>query len=216
MVSGSADRPLVPPPLRINLSKNMPPHEVISIHEIRRRAPMHYWAKADNARFAAYSLWKMMQCEMREHAEAVGYNGNPSIALNESFLREASIALELIIKAVIAQRVERGTAEAHVTKVRTTHDLASLWKDALLPPLPSEDQHRLLIAKRILYWAGRYAAPKEDQDYDKEQAAMNPLEDRKEFGGRLKIIKSRSFDWDYVDRIYQIAMASFLHIRQNA
>jgi hypothetical protein len=30
-----------------------------SIHEIRRRAPLHYWLMARNARFAAYALQTM-------------------------------------------------------------------------------------------------------------------------------------------------------------
>jgi hypothetical protein len=29
---------------------------MISIHEMRRRAPLHFLVKADNARFAAYAI----------------------------------------------------------------------------------------------------------------------------------------------------------------
>jgi hypothetical protein len=185
---------------------------------------MHYWAKADNARFCAYSLWTAAQDERKgeaqkvangrsnEHVSAIAYGGAPWIALNEGYRREASIALELIIKAVIAQRIEGGVASPQVTKVRTTHHLASLWNDAMLPALPREDQHRLLIAQRILFWAGRYAAPKKDEDYEKESEAMMSFEDRRD-SGTFKIVKGRSFSWDDVDRIYQIAAASLWEIR---
>jgi hypothetical protein len=94
-------------------------------------------------------------------ARETQYNGNPQIALSESFRREASVALELIIKAVIAQRIECKISKPNVPSIRLTHDLVELWEDASLPRLPRADKHRLLIAKIILYWAGRYPAPKE-------------------------------------------------------
>jgi hypothetical protein len=72
----------------------------LSIHEMRRRAPLHFSAKADNARFAAYVLWTMGPEARRRCAEQIGYDG----LLSEAFFREASLALELMIKAVIAQR----------------------------------------------------------------------------------------------------------------
>jgi hypothetical protein len=46
-------------------------------------------------------------------AHASQYGGDPSIALSEAFQREASIALELITKAVIAQRLEVGEDRRH-------------------------------------------------------------------------------------------------------
>jgi hypothetical protein len=74
---------------------------LMSIHEQRRRAPMHFAAKADNARFSAYLIATVSEEEVRRAAGQISYGGTPHIALGEAFRREASIALELIIKAVI-------------------------------------------------------------------------------------------------------------------
>jgi hypothetical protein len=193
----------------------MDDYDYLSIHEIRRRAPLHYWAKADNARFAAYCLWRLRdRGKNKAAAKEAKYGGAPTIALAESFQREASIALELIIKAVIAQRIECGVANLTTQIVRPTHDLRRLWEDAALPALSNEDQHRLLIARRILLWAGRYAAPKKDDQYDREEAEMEPLQQTVPLG-TLKIIKHRTFDWEDVDRIYQLPHTSFWTIRHE-
>lgn len=184
--------------------------EPVSIHEMRRRAPLHYWAKAQNARFAAYAINTMDQEAQKRCAEQLGYLG----ALHEAFFREAALALELIIKAVIAQRIEVRLAQRHVVKVRPTHDLVSLWSDAELPRLPPDDLHRLMIAKRILHWAGRYAAPRTDEQADREQEEMAPLEERP-ISSRLKARRLRSFGWDDFDRIYQVALTSFVELSGN-
>ena len=188
-----------------------------SIHERRRQAPLHFWAKADNARFTAHALWTLPDPGQEKRARQINYNGNPAIATEEAFYREASVALELIIKAVIAQRVEIGIAMRHVVKVRATHDLVSLWKDAQLPALSSGDAHRLMIAKQTLYWAGRYAAPLKDEDFEKEKSDMASLEDRLPFGtSNIFIITPRSFSWEDFDRIYQIAAESLSRMREEA
>ncbi len=100
---------------------------LISIDERRRRAPLHYWSKGNNARLAARIIHDADEGAQRSSANAIGYNDNTRIALHESFLRECSIALELILKAVIAQRIEMGIARKKVGRVPFTHDLASLW-----------------------------------------------------------------------------------------
>jgi hypothetical protein len=173
---------------------------------------MHFLAKADNARFAAYCIWMTRQRDNEVAARETQYNGNPQIALSESFRREASVALELIIKAVIAQRIECKISKPNVPSIRLTHDLVELWEDASLPRLPRADKHRLLIAKIILYWAARYPAPKRDRDYYREQEAIERLQEPKPLG-KMRIIKPRSFDWNDVERIYQIAHESFWAIR---
>jgi hypothetical protein len=173
---------------------------------MRRRAPLHYWAKAQNARFAAYVIWTVQEQKgvPNQYAEQLGHDGD----LLEAFYREASLALELIIKTVIAQRIEMGRAMDHVVKVRPIHDLDKLWLDAQLPPLPRADQHRLLIAKRTLHWSGRYAAPRRDEQADMEREEMEPLEEKQPFG-KLFLTRGRSFNWDDFDRIYQVAAMSF-------
>jgi hypothetical protein len=79
-----------------------------SIHELRRRSPLHFLARADNARFTAYVLWNLDQAAGTRCAGQIGYHGTPEIAAREAFSREAALSLELIIKAVIAQRIETG------------------------------------------------------------------------------------------------------------
>ena len=76
----------------------------------RQCAPLHFEAKARNARFSAYCLHKLQQddleIELYDLTEHIDYSGTYSIALNESYRRESAIAMELILKAVIAARLE--------------------------------------------------------------------------------------------------------------
>ncbi len=182
--------------------------DIASVHERRRRAPFHFYAKADNARFTAFTLWSLDAVSQKQSVATSGYGGTPSIALGEAFRREASIALELIVKAVIAARIERKAAKSEIIGVRPTHDLNRLWEDADLPAMQNEDVHRLLIAKRILYWSGRYAAPLKDEDFEKEEQKMRgPYRTRG--AGQLEEHHSVSIGWDDFDRIYGIACASF-------
>jgi hypothetical protein len=183
--------------------------ERLSDYERRRRAPLHYEARATNARFAAYVLWNLDGETKRRNAERIGYGGTPSGALAEACFREKALALELIIKAVIAQRIEGWRAQSHVVRVRPTHNLITLWEDAELPRLPPDDQYRLMIARRALIWSGRYPAPKTDEDGERERKEMAPLAERPDPGSRPKGVKLRSFDWDDFDRIYQIAATAF-------
>lgn len=104
--------------------------ELISIYERRRRAPLHFLAKADNARFSAFLLWRLKDDDHRDHLVEAQYSGTSFIALNEAFRREAALALELIIKSLIAQQIECCVAKPGVIKVRPTHDLVTLWDDA--------------------------------------------------------------------------------------
>src|SRR5690606_3343480 len=96
-----------------------------------------------------------------------------SEALVEASRREASVALELVTKAVIAQRVENGTADMHVGSVPMTHNLPTLWANAKLPKLAKDDKGRLLKAKYILLWTGRYPAPKTDEDFERMRSELN-------------------------------------------
>jgi hypothetical protein len=42
--------------------------------------------------------------------------------------------------------------------------------EAELVQLPSDDQHRLTIARQLLSWSSRYAAPKKDEQAEKAWA----------------------------------------------
>jgi hypothetical protein len=69
-----------------------------------------------------------------------------------------------------------------------------------------------MIAKRILNWAGRYAAPLKDEYYAREQQAINAISERMP-GSQGKIIMPRSFSWEDFNRIYKIGAESFWEIR---
>jgi hypothetical protein len=170
--------------------------EYVSIGERRRRAPAHHLSRASATHAAAKYL-----------AEGRFYN--------DSFRREAALALELVTKAVIAQRMELGLSPSHIVRVRPTHDLPELWKDAGLPELSREDQHRLMIATSILYWSGRYAAPKTDDVYDKEREREKGFENVVGKLGDLQIYQARSFNWEDFDRIYTIAWNEYWQRQKN-
>ena len=175
----------------------------ISIHESRRRAPLHFWVRAENAHFAAYSLWLASSQAQDAAAERIDYHGSTQIALLESFRREAALALELAIKAVIAQRIENGTSLPCVTRVRPVHDLPELWREAQLPILPKADRGRLIHAKHILLWTGRYPAPNKDEQYETMTAEEQPYEEVFGTLGRFTLRTRPSFTWDDFDRIFQ-------------
>jgi hypothetical protein len=185
----------------------------LSAHERRRRAPLHYEVKADNARFAAFVLWENGdKGRLKATAKRASYGGNPRISLGEAFRREAAIAIELMIKAVIAQLIEIGKAKPHVVKVRPTHDLVSLWADAELPALSAEDQYSLLLARRVLYWSGRYAAPIKDEHYEQEEEALAKIVvPRREGAPGTRWILFN--DWETFDRIYTTASTRFWETR---
>ncbi|MFO1099566.1 MAG: hypothetical protein U1E81_15210 [Xanthobacteraceae bacterium] len=187
--------------------------DLISIHEMRRRAPLHYEVKADNARFSAYLLWKMSNDDNQKLAAELGYAGTPRGALIEAFRREAAIALELMIKAVIAQRIESGIAKANIDKVKPTHNLPKLWNDASLPELDSDGKRTLLIAKRVLFWSGRYAAPKRDSDFIKDQAEFDQLKSEPS-SAQNDLLRFGLFNWSDIDKVYRVAAGSFWALRQ--
>ena len=165
--------------------------------------PLHYRAKADNARFAAYLLSQLSPADWLPAAAAeVGYHGTAAIALKEAFSREAALALELIVKAVIALKIERGTAPKHVDRVRPIHDVPKLLVDAELPPPSNNDQLRLLIVKQLLIWSSRYAAPKKDTDTLRDIKDVDAF-----FPPGLHVRRYPPLDWQNFDRLYQIAFS---------
>lgn len=183
--------------------------DTISPIERRRRAALRFWHAAENARFSSRVLWSTSS----EAANAIrseffcgDANGE---ALVEAYRREASVALELVIKAVIAQRVENGTADTHAGSVPMTHNLPTLWENAKLPKLPKDDRGRLLKAKYILLWTGRYPAPKTDEDFERMRSELKGYKVITGEIGRFITTKDLSFSWDDFDRIYQVAADTF-------
>ena len=71
--------------------------------ETIRRDPHHFWAGADRARYSAYCLWKLRDNPI--DPEPIGSDlGAARAALFMAWLRESSVSLELITKAVFALR----------------------------------------------------------------------------------------------------------------
>ena len=153
-------------------------------------------------------------------ATCSGYDGTPSIATGEAFDRESALALELIVKAVIAQKVEIGGGPKSVPAV---HDVPDLWVRAGLPALANDDRRRLLMVKSLLIWSGRYAAPKTDLWYYKEEAefeALHPAPRSRSDNGKLLFhsLSEMSFpllDWENFDRLYQIANRELWKLRAD-
>lgn len=190
----------------------------ISIFEMRRTNPLHYEVKAYNARLSAFLLWnasrspEIILYDRQIIVDRLSYDGVPAVAWHEAFEREAAIALELMIKAVIVQRVEYGIS--NVGKVPPTHNLPKLWEDASLPALGPDGKRVLLIAKTILYWSGRYPAPKKDEEGRKESEELNCFKGARS-SDKSGLLQRGIFEWEHVNKVYQVAAHSFWTIRQG-
>lgn len=162
-----------------------------SVSDMRRKAPLHFSARAENAKVSAQYLWD---------APSGG------IALHEGFCREAAVALELIIKAMIAQHIEgkRNTT----ARPPDSHDLLDLWSNAALPRLTRGQKLTLLEFGRVLKWAGRYPAPLNDEEYGKYAAREDALIDLPSEPGKLRIRKLKPLTWDRFVEVYDIANAA--------
>lgn len=186
-----------------------------SAFERRRQEPLHYAARAEAARFSAFLLARAVHDENAFGlARDCGYGGSPTIAIGDGFDREAAIALELILKAVITQRLLSGPISRYVSSVPLHHDVPLLWNDAGLRNPPPDDYGRLVLAKVILVWAGRYPAPvsdKEGEKHDEElwRHAMRPA------GLSIDIRQRVSFDWADFDRLFQIAADELDRLRSG-
>jgi hypothetical protein len=133
------------------------PRLMRSTFEWRRIAPLHFWAKADNARLAAAALWHLSENDapVRAIVDVVGYGGSSDIAYEEAFWREAAIAVELIVKAVIAQQMTMRRADPATEGVPATHDLPTLWVQAGLPKLGRRTATGFCVSNPS--WCGRGA-----------------------------------------------------------
>jgi hypothetical protein len=160
---------------------------MISFYERRRRDPLYFQFGAANALRAARLL---------------------EDSVLDAFRREASLSLELITKAVIAQRLQVGEDLGTITKVPVSHNVPKLWTEARLPALLPDDHGRLIQARVYLMWAGRYPAPNRDEDGERDEA------DLLEHGTSLFRTRTpRTFNWDDVERIYSTANHYFIEIR---
>lgn len=191
--------------------------EMQSTFEWRRIAPAHFWAKASNARFSAATLWHLREDDAAVQAiiSEAGYGGTPHIAYVEAFRREAAIALELIVKAVIAQQMTMRRADPATEGVPATHDLPALWAQAGCPKLGRDDRYRLLLCKSILIWSGRYATPRSEEAGERENAAFRALQPPTDREGRLRILRPILFSWPEFNRLYGIAAERLSTLREQ-
>jgi hypothetical protein len=138
--------------------------------------------------------------------QASGHKGGDAgLALLEAFRRESSVALELVVKAVIAKKMRNRGADPATEGVPATHDLPKLWNDAGLPALQREDRYLLQLAKQTLMWSGRYPTPRTVKAWEEETKSFAALEDTPPEPGRFVTEKPVALDWREFDRLYQIA-----------
>ena len=167
----------------------------------------HWKASAEKAHLSAFLLWRML--DSRRLAEAVAecaYNhGDAELAALEGFRRESAAALELIVKAVIARKLQWEGADPKNEGVPATHNIPKLWLDAGLPKLAREDRYRLLIFKSLLIWSGKYPTPKSSKEWVAENTAFDALEDPLLVPGKFIFRKPITIGWPEFDRIFQIA-----------
>ncbi len=179
-----------------------------TIFKERQQAPLHFEAKANNARFSAYCLFHFQQDDLARDlcalTERIDYSGTYSIALHESYRRESAIAMELILKAVIAARLEKIASDRGFPK---HHKIPDLWDEAGLQKLEDEDRLKLRYYQMILEWAGRYIAPK---DYKTWLRDIDETQPPSEKGALLSA--QVSLEWDDFDFLYSIAKTEFYKI----
>ncbi len=171
----------------------------------------HWGTSAAKARFSAFLFWNLRgDSWIGEMADKCSQQrGDADLAVQEAFRRESAVALELVVKAVIAHELQARGADPATEGVPTTHDVPRLWKDAGLPELPREDLYRLQLVKSVLMWSGRYATPRTVKAWEGETKAFDALEDPPPEPGRFTMRTPITFGWTEFDRLYQIAAQRF-------
>ncbi len=174
---------------------------------IKRKQYGHWKSSAEKTRFSAFALWDLSSkssliAELK--AKCPNGTGDSCLTLSEAFRRESALALELVVKAVIARKIIDGVLTED--KLSLSHDIPILWKNADIGDLSKDDSLVLWRAKQILTWSGRYATPKraaswkeEDQEFEKIQGRN--LNSKDEFTFQL----GDNLNWSDFDRLYQKA-----------
>lgn len=92
----------------------------------------HWKTTAENARFSAFMLWHMRQePRLSEVVRECAYSGGDAdLAVLEAFRRESAVALELVVKAVIAPKLEARSTDTAAEYVPANHDIPRLRKEA--------------------------------------------------------------------------------------
>ena len=161
-----------------------------TLYDMRRNAFDHYHARAENARACA---WVLANAGESVSLQTVpGYSGSTSIAWYEGFLREASLAIELLLKAAICLRIEAGARPPSVPMI---HDIPKLWLDAGLKRSPdAKVRHHLERFRVALEWSGCYpVASNATKEASDGEALLVDAERRQ--SGKLTVYRSSPVDW---------------------
>ena len=118
------------------------------------------------------------------------------------------------IAAAIAQRIEAGISPQHVVRVRPTHDVLALWGDAGLPELSKRDSLLLLLVRRTLLWSGRYAAPRDDENHERDLAQERAIREPRLESNIFTVAKPSALEWDDFERLYEVAYSEFIRARE--
>ena len=167
----------------------------------------HWDSSAAKARFAAFALWHLWKSgAYAEFETASGHtSGDAGMGIIEAFRRESAIALELVVKAVIAKNMRDRNADPADDVVPPNHDVPMLWIEAGLAPQTGDDLYRLHLVKSTLYWSGRYATPNTAKAWKKENDAFDAVEFPNGKPSGFVARPPITFDWESFDRLYQIA-----------
>jgi hypothetical protein len=174
----------------------------------------HWDSSANKARLSAFLLWQTHEpAKLAALQDDADYSsGDADLALTEGFRRESAVALELIIKAVIAKKMEL-RYDPNSERVPATHDIPALWQKAELPELDRQDKYRLHLFKSILNWSGRYATPKTAKAWAEENREFSALDDPALPRGKIVFTKPILTDWEDFDRLFQMAQSRLRELR---
>lgn len=170
---------------------------------MRETAPAHYWARSVNAFYTAYVLSKTSEKRARGFADQVGYGGTPRVALQEAFIREAAIALELIIKAILADQLPEGQ------RIPKNHNLPLLWEQAKLRKPSAVDMYHLNYLAIVLKWSGRYPVAAGRAKYDADLREHDRLLKKANGQETSLVITTRPTRWNEFSTLYEIASQAF-------
>jgi hypothetical protein len=177
----------------------------------------HWDSSAKKARLSAFLLWQTLEpAKLAALQHDADYSsGDADLALSEGFRRESAVALELIIKAVIAKKMEL-RYDASSDRVPATHDIPSLWRKAGLPELDRQDKYRLHMFKSILNWSGRYATPKTAKAWAQENREFSALDDPALPKGKFVLTTPILTGWEDFDRLFQVAAVELHGLRRRS
>jgi hypothetical protein len=175
----------------------------IDSYEWIRRSALGFWSKADGGRYLAFCMWTMRSGALIDPSPIGGEVEGAKSALFWGWLRESSLALELIIKAALAQKEDYREGRASVP---STHNLPQLWKMAQLPKTSLQQEDHLRSAHQVLQWSGRYSAPRRGSDdlhVGRETSPHSKRDDKSSASLSLKM------QWESFDTLYQMAQAAY-------